>query len=380
MRKDNFNTEIIVDVHPLEKRVAVLEDNKLVELFVERKDRQNIVGNIYKGHVKDVLPGMGAAFVEIGLERTAFLHYSDIVLDFLDVFENDKPRQRLNPNDSSQIGNLLKSGQEIVVQVHKGPIGSKGARLTGQISIPGKYLVLFPNKNKIAISRKIYNQGERSRIRNILSAVKDPNHGLIVRTEAEGCDEDEFKNEYNALAKTWRLTEKQIKYGKEPLCVFEENALENYLIRDLFGEHVDRLVVNDKHFFKSILGYLEDVSPDLIPHVELYKEDSPVFDAWGIEKKIETVFHSRIYHGAHVLLRCFKKQEPGPELINLCCNLAAGYSKAKNSANVPVDYTQIRYVRKPRKSAPGLVIYTNHHSVYATPIDIRAAREQLCIK
>lgn len=295
MKKDNFNTEIVVDVHPLEKRVAVLEDNKLVELFVERKDRQNIVGNIYKGHVKDVLPGMGAAFVEIGLERTAFLHYSDIVLDFLDVFENEKPRQRLNPNDSSQIGNLLKPGQEIVVQVHKGPIGSKGARLTGQISIPGKYLVLFPNKNKIAISRKIYNQGERSRIRNILSAIKDPNYGLIVRTEAEGCDEEDFKNEYNALAKTWRLTEKQIKYGKEPICVFEENALENYLIRDLFGEHVDRLVVNDKHFYKSILGYLEEVSPDLISNVELYKEDSPIFDAWGIEKKIETVFHSRIY-------------------------------------------------------------------------------------
>lgn len=295
MKKDNFNTEIIVNVHPLEKRVAVLEDNRLVELFVERKDRQNIVGNIYKGTVKDVLPGMGAAFIEIGLDRTAFLHYSDIVHDFLDVFEQDKPRPRVNPSDSSQIGSLLKPGQEIVVQVHKGPIGSKGARLTGQISIPGKYLVLFPNKNKIAISRKIYSQSERNRIRNILTEIKNPNYGLIVRTEAEGCDEEEFRNEYNALAKTWRLTEKQIKYAKTPVCVFEENALENYLIRDLFGEHVDRLVVDEKVFYKRIISYLEDISPDLIPHVELYKEDSPIFDAWGIEKKIETVFHSRIY-------------------------------------------------------------------------------------
>jgi ribonuclease G len=295
MRKDNVNTEIIVNVHALEKRVAVLEDNRLVELFVERKDHQNPVGNIYKGTVKDVLPGMGAAFIEIGLERTAFLHYSDIVQDFLELYEDEKPRKRLNPTDSSQIGKLLKAGQEIVVQVHKGPIGSKGARLTGQISIPGKYLVLFPNKNKIAISRKIYSQGERNRIRTVLNDIKDPSYGLIVRTEAEGSDEDDFRNEYKALAKTWRLIEKQLKYAKGPVCVFEENALVNYLIRDLFGEHVDRLVIDDKAFYKDIVSQLQDISADLIPSVELYKEDSPIFDAWSIEKKIETIFHSRIY-------------------------------------------------------------------------------------
>jgi ribonuclease G len=295
MRKDNFNTEIIVDVHPLEKRIAVLEDNRLVELFVERKDRQNIVGNIYKGFVKDVLPGMGAAFIEIGLERTAFLHYSDIVQDFLDLFENEKPKKRIDPKDSSQIGSLLKPNQEIVVQVHKGPLGSKGARLTGQISIPGKYLVLFPNKNRVAISRKIYNQGERNRIRKILNEVKDPNYGLIVRTEAEGCDEEDFRSEYKALAKTWKLIEKQIQYAKGPVCVFDENALGNYLIRDLFDDHVDRLVVNDKTFYKNLVSQLNDVSPELVPHVELYKEDSPIFDAWNIEKKIESVFRSRIY-------------------------------------------------------------------------------------
>mgnify|MGYP000960457271 CR=1 FL=1 len=198
-------------------------------------------------------------------------------------------------SDSSQIGKLLKPGQEIIVQVHKGPIGSKGARLTGQISIPGKFLVLFPNKSKIAISRKIYSQSERTRIRNFLSNIKDPSFGLIVRTEAEGCEEEDFKNEYKALAKTWRLIEKQLKYAKAPVCVFEENALENYLIRDLFGEHVDRLVIDDKVFARNIISHLEDISPDLIEYVELYKEDSPIFDAWAIEKKIETIFHSRIY-------------------------------------------------------------------------------------
>lgn len=295
MKKERISTEIIINVHPLEKRVAVLEDNRLVELFVEKKDQQNPVGNIYKGIVKDVLPGMGAAFIEVGLDRTAFLHYSDIVLDFLDLFEREKPVKRLNPTDSSQIVNLLKPGQEIVVQVHKGPIGSKGARLTGQISIPGKYLVLFPNKSKIAVSRKISSSAERGRIRGILSEIKDPNYGLIVRTEADGCDEDDFRNEYFALTKTWRLIEKQIKHAKPPICVFEENALENYLIRDLFGEHVDKLVIDNKAFARRIVSQLEDIAPEMIKKIEIYKEDSPIFDAWAIEKKIETIFHSRVY-------------------------------------------------------------------------------------
>ncbi|MBM4403385.1 MAG: Rne/Rng family ribonuclease [Candidatus Cloacimonetes bacterium] len=295
MKKNKINTEIIVNVHPLEKRVAVMEDNRLVELFIEKRSQQNIVGNIYKGYVKDVLPGMGAAFIDIGLERTAFLHYSDIVLDFLDVFEHEKPSKRLNPADSAKITNLLKPGQEIVVQIHKGPIGSKGARLTGQLSIPGKFIVFFPNKSKIAISRRIYNPAEKNRIRNILNKIRDPNVGLIVRTEAEGCGEEELENEYKAMTKTWRLIEKQLKHAKPPVCIFEENALENFLIRDLFGEHVDKLVIDDKTFARSIISQLEDISPELIDKVEVYKEDTPIFDAWSIEKKIETIFHSRVY-------------------------------------------------------------------------------------
>ncbi len=295
MKKQHVLTEIIVNVHPLEKRVAVLEENKLVELFIEKQNKANLVGNIYKGIVKDVLPGMGAAFIDIGLERTAFLHYTDIVLDFLDIFEKEQPRKHINKGDSSKITQLLKPGQEIIVQVHKGPIGSKGARLTGQLSIPGKYLVFFPNKSKIAISRKINSSHEKSRIRNILTALKSPEVGLIVRTEAEGNSEEDFANEYKALAKTWRLIEKQLAHAKAPTCVFEENALENYLIRDLFGEYVDRLVIDDKVFARSIVAQLEDLAPELVNKVEVYKEDSPIFDAWAIEKKIETIFHSRVY-------------------------------------------------------------------------------------
>jgi ribonuclease G len=346
MKKIRVLTEIIVNVHPLEKRVAVLEDNKLVELFVEKQDRQNIVGNIYKGIVKDVLPGMGAAFIDIGLERTAFLHYSDIVLDFLDIFEKESPRKHIPKGDSSKITQLLKPGQEIIVQVHKGPIGSKGARLTGQISIPGKYLVFFPNKSKIAISRKISNSNEKNRIRNILNGLKPQNVGLIVRTEAEGNSEEDFANEFNALAKTWRLIEKQIAHAKPPCCIFEENALENYLIRDLFGEHVDRLVIDDKAFAKRISAQLADIAPELVSKVEVYREDSPIFDAWAIEKKIETIFHSRVYLPSGGNIRI----EQTEAMVSVDVNTGSftgstHYSETIKKTNVEAAYEIARQIR-----------------------------------
>ena len=146
-------TELIVNVHSMENRIAVLEDNQLVELFVEKENSNNIAGNLYKGIVKDVLPGMGAAFIDIGLERTAFLHYSNIVADFIEDVDGEEI-DKIVPEESHRITEILKPGQEILVQIQKGPIGGKGARLTGRISIPGKILVYFPNNSKIFISRK----------------------------------------------------------------------------------------------------------------------------------------------------------------------------------------------------------------------------------
>lgn len=290
-----MRNEIIVNVHPLEKRLAVLENSKLVEMIVEKKDKENVVNNIYKGIVKDVLPGMGAAFIDIGLERTAFLHYSDIVGDFLEYFDQGTPEKLFKEHDSSKISEVLKPGQEIIVQVQKGPINKKGARLTGRISLPGKFLVFFPNQKKIAISRKVNNQNERTRIRTALKEIKDKNVGLIVRTEGEGCTKEEFESEYKAMSKTWCLIEKQIKHAKPPICVFEENDMANVLIRDLFSAKVDHLVIDDKNFVKELKNHLQDISPELMARVEYYKEDSPIFDAYGIEKKIETIFHSKIY-------------------------------------------------------------------------------------
>ncbi len=288
---------IVLNIHPFEKRLAILEDSRLSELIVERKDHANIVHNIYKGIVKDVLPGMGAAFINIGLERTAFLHYSDIVTDFFEDVEDDSINDTINlssTSNSSNIKNVLKEGQEIIVQVKKGPINKKGARLTCQISIPGKYLVLFPNKDRIAISRKINSQQEKNRIRSVLNSIKDKNTGLIVRTDAEGNTEEDFKNEYKGLFRTWQLIEHKIKAETAPNCIYDENDLANKLIRDFFHSDIDKLIVDNKGYYKELVSEMKDIAPELVKRIELYREDSPIFDAFGIEKEIEKMYQAKI--------------------------------------------------------------------------------------
>ncbi len=291
-----FN-EIILNIQPQEKRMALMEDHQLVELFVEKEKNNNIVGNIYKGIVKDVLPGMGAAFVDIGHERTAFLHYTDIVTDFLDddEEENSEQQNKFLAQDSHKITEVLKPNQEIIVQVQKGPVGNKGARLIGQISIPGKLLVFFPHQEKIAVSRKINSYQEKNRIKAILQAVKDPNIGLIVRTEAENISEEEFIEEYKLLFKTWKFLEKKIESSKAPTCIFDENDLISTIIRDIFTSKVDRLVVDNKDYYNQILSRLKEYNPELSNRCELYLEDSPIFDTYNIEKEIEKIFFSRIF-------------------------------------------------------------------------------------
>ncbi|OQX70583.1 MAG: hypothetical protein B6D62_04345 [Candidatus Cloacimonas sp. 4484_275] len=317
--KEKILNEIIVNSHPFEKRIAILENNKLVEIFAEKKNQNVMVGNIYKGIVKDVLPGMGAAFIDVGLSRTAFLHYKDINPKFL--FGEKKIKMG---KDSSKIESILHPHQEvIVVQVTKDPLGKKGARLTGKISLPGKFLVFIPNGNRIAISKNRENIASRKILgvypqrqpnchfqkdrlsKKILKKIKHPNIGLIVRTESEGNTEEEFAQEYNGLFKTWKLIEKQIKYAKPPVCIFDENDLSYTLIRDLFSSNVDRLIIDDKNMRNKIISRLKDISPELIQRIELYQEDSPIFDAYGIEKEMETIFQSKVFlpSGGNILIQ-----------------------------------------------------------------------------
>jgi ribonuclease G len=324
-------TEIILNVQSIEKRMALLEDHQLVELFVEKEVHTNFVGNIYKGIVKDVIPGLGAAFVDIGQPRTGFLHYDDFVdnlddeVDDVDFDERPAKKTNKSKKGDSKILEVLKPGDELLVQVQKGPFGTKGSRLIGQISIPGKVLVFFPYQEKIAISRRISSSVEKKRIKSILTNIKMPGTGIIVRTEAEHASEEDIVEEYNALYKSWLFLEKKIKYAVAPSCIFDENDIVSTIVRDIFSSKIDRLVVDDREFYQQITQRLSDYNAELSDRCELYVEDTPLFDAYNIEKEISKIFFSRIYlpSGGNIVI------EPTEALVVIDVNTGS-FTKSKN--------------------------------------------------
>ena len=351
-------SEIILNVQPLEKRMALLEESQLVELYVEKEKKASFVGNIYKGVVKNVLPGMGAAFVDIGLERTAFLHYTDLYnetfFDEEEIDENDIDKKFL-VQDAHKISDYLKIGQEIVAQVQKGPIGSKGARLIGQISVPGKLLVFFPYQDKIAISRKIYSSQEKNRIKTILQSIKDPSVGIVVRTEAENSTVEEIKEEYKMLYRTWKFLEKKIDNSEAPCCIFDENDIVSIIVRDIFSSKIDRLVVDNKDFYDHITQRLKEYNEELSDRCELYIEDTPIFDAYNIEKEIEKIFHSRIFlpSGGNIVI------EPTEALVAIDVNTGSftgkqNYEETLKKTNLEAAKEIVRQIRL--RNLSGIVI------------------------
>jgi len=290
-----MKSELVVNISPFANRMAFLENNKLVELFIHREDQNEIVGNIYKGIVKDNVPGMGASFIDIGLERTALLHFRDAVPDFMDLEEIDDSSLKEIKNDIYKMGELLESGQEVMVEVEKAPIAKKGARLTGEISIPGRFMVYMPNKNYIAISRKISSSKEKRRLKHIFSDLKEKNVGLIVRTFAEYHTEQEFKKEYRNLKKTWHEIQQKFKDSPNPTCIYNDNDLTSTIIRDLIHKNIDKVIIDSKKVRANIIKRLKLIAPDLIKKIRLYREDANIFDAYGIEKELSKIFRSRIY-------------------------------------------------------------------------------------
>ena len=282
--------EILINAHSYEKRIAIIENGKLVELYSESVENQEVAGNIYKGIVKSVLPGMGAVFVDIGLKRTAFLHYSELDADFL----NEKQQKIRKKNDSSTIDKIFSVGDEVVVQVKKPPLNKKGASLTCRLTIPGKFLVFMPYKEKVAISRKITSGSQKHKFSDILKRIKDPEVGIIVRTDTENSTEEDFAMEYKTLEAVWKQVKKGKEFLKGPLCLFNQNELIFMLTRDLFNSHVERLIVDDKQYRDKIVTQLKSIAPELIKKVELFKESTPLFDVYGIEKDIHRISNSRI--------------------------------------------------------------------------------------
>lgn len=285
-------SEIIIDVAPGEKRIALLEDKELAEIYIERPFTQRIAGNIYRGKVSSVLPGMQAAFVDIGSDKNAFLYVSDVISykDLSEEYGDICPEvKRCNIED------LLKAGQEITVQVVKEQTGTKGPRVTTNITLPGRYLVLLPNADYTGVSRRIENEEERVRLKEIVERIKPEGMGLIVRTAAEGMNEEDFYKDFEFLQKLWEIILKREKSGSVPRSLHKDLDLISRVLRDIFTSDISKLVINDSKVYEKILEFLDITSPELKKRVELFNKKCDLFDYYNIESKISAALLRKVW-------------------------------------------------------------------------------------
>ncbi len=281
--------EIVINAGEEETRVAVLEDKVLAEIYIERAVNQRLVGNIFKGRVENVLPGMQAAFVNIGLEKNAFLYVED-ALPTRVPHGNGQGGSALGDN----ICDVLKPGQEVVVQIVKEPIGTKGPRVTTHITLPGRYLVLMPTVDYIGISRRIESEKERERLKDLASRVKPEGMGVIVRTVAEGVEEEEFSQDVALLNKLWRKVLGRAAHGAAPNLVHRDLELIQRILRDVFTEDVDRLILDSRYEYEKVLDLLDVTDPHLKSKVFLDEREN-IFEDYGTEQEIEKALKRKVW-------------------------------------------------------------------------------------
>jgi len=324
--------EILMNTTARETRVAILEDDVLVELMVDRPDAARMVGDIYKGRVEAVLPGIQAAFVDIGTEKAAFLHVSDVAVE--DDDEDDEPGATPAAAEDDEAGgngggggrgrralppiqDIVKKGQELLVQVSKEPISTKGPRVTAHISLPGRFVVYMPGSDHVGVSRKIEDREERARLRAMARESLPPKSGgVIVRTVGEELTRETFERELKSLIGLWKQMQKKAAKSRAPAAVHREAKLVAGIIRDLFSQKVDSLIVDSQQVFDDVRVYLEQVDPSLIERVKLYTDPKPLFDAYDIESEIRDAFQRRVNlpSGGYIIV------EPTEALVSIDVN------------------------------------------------------------
>jgi ribonuclease G len=283
--------EIIVNCSLRETRIAVLENGQLNEYRVEREER--VVGSIFKGIVQNVLPGMDAAFVDIGMERNAFLYVADILPD--EGADNSPASLRRSELRRRKIKELIRPGQELMVQVTKGPRGTKGARVTTRIALPGRYVVLMPEGNSVGVSRKIEDRRERERLRKLGSSIIQEGFGLILRTECEGRTEQELRADVAFLKRLWGEVLEAAKRTRAPACVHRDQTLLYRTIRDMFGDDINKLVIDDPDEYEKVHLVAGMVAPNMREKIFLYDRPTPIFDHYNIEKDLERLLQHRVW-------------------------------------------------------------------------------------
>lgn len=335
-----MNKKIIINSTIDEVRIAITEDDKLAEFYIELPDKERYVGNIYLGKVRKIVQGLNAAFIDIGLKQDAFLHFSDVdesleqflskedddfgfelddedddlsnddVTSIKKAFDSktDVALRRVKPEQNKNNGNFatfhtkkfgevqinIQPKQDLIVQVVREAYGNKGVKVTTKIAIPGRNLVLLPFDNLLGISRKINSFNERKRLRSIARKIIPKGYGCIIRTAANGKSEEELKKDWNNLLEIWKEIEQKVRKSKSPSLLYQDMQLTSSIIRDLFNNQVDKLIVDSKKIYKEVLQYLKKNSPELIEKLELYTGDRPVFDFYGIEKDLKLTYKRRV--------------------------------------------------------------------------------------
>ena len=299
-----MSEEILINVTPRETRVALVENGMLQELHIERATRRGVVGNVYKGRVQRVMPGMQAAFVDIGLDRAAFLHASDILRDPQESADQEADVTAL-PALPQSISSMVHEGQDVVVQVVKDPIGSKGARLTTQISIPSRYLVLLPYSRVTGVSARIENELERNRLKAIMATlVNGSGAGYIVRTNAEGQSAESLAEDVDYLRRAWQIIRDASAASKAGQRIYDDLSLPLRAMRDLMSREVDKVRVDSRETFERLQRFAQQFMPDLADRVEHYVGERPVFDLYGVEDEIQRAMLKEVplKSGGHLIL------------------------------------------------------------------------------
>lgn len=313
-----MNRELVINVSSSEIVIALLEDKRLVELRKEKKNIQFSVGDIYLGKVKKVMPGLNAAFVNVGYEKDAFLHYLDLghqflsFNKFLNIAINSKQKLpaiskiKTEPDidKEGKISDILTQGQTILVQIAKEPISTKGPRLSSEISIAGRNLVLLPFTDKVSISQKIKSQDEKVRLKRLLQSIKPKNYGVIVRTVAESKKVANFDSELRELIAKWEVALNKIKTGKPPQLIVGELKQTSAILRDMLNSSFNNIFVNDESCYNDIIDYIKTIAPEKQNIVNFYKGNLPIFEQYGVEKQVKAHFGKNVAlkKGAYLII------------------------------------------------------------------------------
>jgi len=304
-----LNKELIINAAPQAVEIALLEDKKLVELHNEKADANFAVGDLYLGKVKKLIPGLNAAFIDVGFEKDAFLHYTDLspyvrsILKFTNIAMQDKTEHgfdfskfEVEPEivKTGKIAEVLSGKPNILVQILKEPIAAKGPRLSCELSLPGRFVVLTPFNDIIAVSRKIHSSEERKRLHKIIEAIKPKNFGVIIRTAAEGKHTAELHEDLLALIATWKTLQRNLKGAVPPAKILSEEGKTNSILRDLLSEDFNKIVVNDKNIYNDTKTYIQRIAPDKTEILSFHNNGALIFDSYGITKQVKASFGKTI--------------------------------------------------------------------------------------